>query len=240
MIPQDIIGEIRNVTSIVVGIQKRFHGLGINQFAARKVKQNCVVFEMFNDLGSNNTMSPSFSLNVGDIDGNVIGTRHCRCNGVFQLHFLWQFQGRLDRKTRIISFEVHSQIVCRLGSNGSNVTQSHHSQSLALDFSSTKQGLVFFHSFAGQTLFSQTLHVVDAINDSSGSQEQTTNDQFHDRIGIGSRGVEDWNTQFRHASHVDIVGSSTASVCWDFITFFGLIHSIFCFVDDRDSQQNEK
>eukprot|EP00977_Amphora_coffeiformis_P004297 scaffold901_cov167-Amphora_coffeaeformis.AAC.28 len=56
-------------------------------------------------------------------------------------------------------------------------------------------------------------HVVDSINHPSAAEKESTNDQFHDGIRIGSRSVKDGNTKFRHASNRDIVGTSSASVC---------------------------
>ena len=53
--------------------------------------------------------------------------------------------------------------------------------------------------------------MVDSIHNSAGSQKHTAQDQFLDGIGIGSRSVEDRDTQFGHARNGNVVGTGSAS-----------------------------
>mmetsp|Transcript_27158 Transcript_27158/g.44865 ORF Transcript_27158/g.44865 Transcript_27158/m.44865 type:complete len:231 (+) Transcript_27158:2658-3350(+) len=93
----------------------------------------------------------------------------------------------------------------------SNMTKTNHCQLFTFDFASTKHGLVFLHTFSCQSLCTQVFHVVNSINDTSASQEESTQDQFLDSIGISTRSVENRDSQLSHSSNRNIVCTSTTS-----------------------------
>mmetsp|Transcript_779 Transcript_779/g.1020 ORF Transcript_779/g.1020 Transcript_779/m.1020 type:complete len:267 (+) Transcript_779:439-1239(+) len=100
MIPQCIVGEIGHVPCGRIGIQKFLHGVRIHQFSASKIHQNSIGFEMSNGILANNTMCPTFfdsSFDIRNINRNIIGIRHGRCNGICQGNVAWQLQSRMHR-----------------------------------------------------------------------------------------------------------------------------------------------
>jgi len=91
-------------------------------------------------------------------------------------------------------------------------TESNHSQGLARNLLAAKECLVLFDSLLRQSLFTEVGHVVDSVNDTSGSEQHTTDDQLFDGICISTRRIEDRDAQLGHAIDLDVIGTSTASV----------------------------
>jgi hypothetical protein len=91
------------------------------------------------------------------------------------------------------------------------VTQTNNSQSLALELSSSKHGLVFFDTFPRQTFLAEFLHMINAINNPATTEQHAANDEFLDSVGVSTGRVEHRNTQFRAASDGHVVGAGTAS-----------------------------
>mmetsp|Transcript_1469 Transcript_1469/g.3064 ORF Transcript_1469/g.3064 Transcript_1469/m.3064 type:complete len:371 (-) Transcript_1469:298-1410(-) len=208
VIPDQIIGEIGNVLCPRALVEKFLHGVRIYQFAPSKVENDGIGFAMPNNVLSNNAVR---SFCVRNVQTNVVCVCYHRRDAIRQFQTPRQFHCRIHRQTRIVSHQFHPQflgIPCR---RRSNVSKADHRQSLSTDLSSTKHRFVLFNAFSGQSLYSEVLHVVDSINDSSASQKHAAQDQFLDGIGIGSGSVEDGNAQFCHASDRNIVCTSTAS-----------------------------
>mmetsp|Transcript_7915 Transcript_7915/g.19104 ORF Transcript_7915/g.19104 Transcript_7915/m.19104 type:complete len:266 (+) Transcript_7915:523-1320(+) len=210
VVPEKVFGEIRDVLS-VTAVQKFLHGLGVDEFSTSKVQKNGVGAEVRNNILSDDSVGSIFSLHIRDIDGDVIGAGDGGGDRINEIHVTRQSHGRLDTEARIITLDLHSQGLGIPSCHGSDVTKSDHGKGLSLDFLSTEHGLVFFDTFTGQSLFSEILHVVDSIHNSTRCQKHTAQDQFLDGIGVGSGGVEDRNTKFCHARDGDVVGSGSAS-----------------------------
>mmetsp|Transcript_30497 Transcript_30497/g.46693 ORF Transcript_30497/g.46693 Transcript_30497/m.46693 type:complete len:345 (+) Transcript_30497:406-1440(+) len=212
MIPKGIVREIGHVACVGGSIQKGLHGVGIYQFATGKIQNNGVALQVTNNICSNNTVSSTFSFDVRDIERYVISSGYSGCNRILELNDTRKLKGRCNRKTRIVSYNLHSQSIGTISCcHATNISQSNDSNCFPHEFSSTKHGLVFFYPFLGQTLFTQTFHVVDSIDDATASQKHSTKNQFLDGVGIGTRCVEYWNTQFRHASYGNVVGSGATT-----------------------------
>ena len=45
---------------------------------------------MFNDLLANNAMCTVLTLDIGDVDGDVIGTRNCTSDRIYKLELTWK------------------------------------------------------------------------------------------------------------------------------------------------------
>ena len=45
---------------------------------------------MFNDLLADNAMCTVLTLDVGDVDGDVIGTRNCTRDRIYKLELTWK------------------------------------------------------------------------------------------------------------------------------------------------------
>ena len=94
---------------------------------------------------------------------------------------------------------------------GSNVAKANDGQSLAHNLAATEESLVLLDALPGLSALSEGLHVVNTINDATGTKKHTAKDKLLDSIGIGTGGVEDWDAQLGHASDGDVVGSGTAT-----------------------------
>mmetsp|Transcript_23969 Transcript_23969/g.56496 ORF Transcript_23969/g.56496 Transcript_23969/m.56496 type:complete len:423 (+) Transcript_23969:366-1634(+) len=210
VVPEQVLGEVRHVFS-VAAVQEFLHGIRADEFATGKVQQDGVGAEVFDDVLSDDSVGSILSLDVRDVDGDVIGTRNGGRDGIDEVHVAGQFHGGLDAETGIVSLDLHSQALGIAGGHGSDVSQSDHGEGLSLDLLSTEHGLVLFDSLAGQSLCPEVLHVVDSIHDFTGSQQHTAQDQFLDGVGVGTGGVEDGNSQFCHARDRNVVGTGTAS-----------------------------
>mmetsp|Transcript_16949 Transcript_16949/g.38899 ORF Transcript_16949/g.38899 Transcript_16949/m.38899 type:complete len:436 (+) Transcript_16949:804-2111(+) len=208
VIPQEVVGEIRNVLGPLALVEELLHCLGIDQFATRKVEDYGVGLAVTKDGLSNDAVR---TLCVWNVQTNVIRVCDRRCDAVGQLEVPGKLHGRLDRQTGIVSHQIHSQCVRIRGGGRSDVPESHHGQRFPLDFSATKHGLVLFDAFPLLALFSELRHVIDAVDDASASQQESTEHEFLHRVGIRSGGVEDWDSELCHASDGDVVGTGTAS-----------------------------
>mmetsp|Transcript_2561 Transcript_2561/g.6955 ORF Transcript_2561/g.6955 Transcript_2561/m.6955 type:complete len:254 (-) Transcript_2561:49-810(-) len=89
------------------------------------------------------------------------------------------------------------------------MSQTDNRKRLPLQFLSAEHGLVLLDTFAGDALSSEILHVIDAIDDATTSEEHAAKHQFLHGIGIGSWRVEHRDAQFGHASHRDVVRTSS-------------------------------
>ena len=210
VVPKEILREISDVFT-VTGVQEFLHGFRIDKFSTSKVQKDGVRAEVGDDVLSDDSVGSTFSFHVWDIDGNVVGSSDGTGDGVDEVHVTRQSHGGLNTKTWIVTLDLHSQGLGIASSHGSNVTESNDGQSLSGNFLSTEHGLVLFDTFSLQSLLSKTLHVVDSVDNSARSQKHTAQDQLLDGIGIGSRGVEDRDTQFGHARDRNVVGTGSAS-----------------------------
>eukprot|EP00553_Chaetoceros_curvisetus_P005058 CAMPEP_0204633032 /NCGR_PEP_ID=MMETSP0717-20131115/26258_1 /ASSEMBLY_ACC=CAM_ASM_000666 /TAXON_ID=230516 /ORGANISM="Chaetoceros curvisetus" /LENGTH=142 /DNA_ID=CAMNT_0051651061 /DNA_START=10 /DNA_END=435 /DNA_ORIENTATION=+ len=94
----------------------------------------------------------------------------------------------------------------------SALTKSNYSESLSCDLTTTEQTLIFLNALFGKSLSTKILHVINSINYTSRTKEQSCKNKLLDSISIGSWRIENGNSQLSHPNNRDIVGtSSTAS-----------------------------
>ena len=84
-------------------------------------------------------------------------------------------------------------------------------QSLAHNLTTTEQSLVLLDALPGLSALSKGLHVVNTINDATGTKKHAAKDQLLDGIGVGTGSVEDGDAQLGHASDGNVVGAGTAT-----------------------------
>lgn len=112
----------------------------------------------------------------------------------------------------LTSNNVHSKGSGSIPSGtGTNVTKTDNGESLSHDLTATEQSLVLLNALPGLSALSEGLHVVNTVDDATGTKKHTAKDQLLDGIGVGTRSVEDGDAQLGHASDGDVVGAGTAT-----------------------------
>mmetsp|Transcript_431 Transcript_431/g.833 ORF Transcript_431/g.833 Transcript_431/m.833 type:complete len:298 (-) Transcript_431:450-1343(-) len=210
VVVKGVIREVRDVSSIIV-IQMRLKRIRIHQLAPSEVQQNSASLEVANNILSNNTMSSTLSLNVWDINRDVISIPYSIGNTIRKINRTGQLQGILNTKTGIVSHNIHAQMFGITRGRGTNVSQSNHGKSLTLDLPSAEKGLVLLNTLLRQSLLAQRRHVVDTIDNTTASQKHTSNNQLLDSIRIRTRSIKNRNTQLGHPRHRNIIRTSTTS-----------------------------
>ena len=90
------------------------------------------------------------------------------------------------------------------------MSKTDNSESFPHNLTTTEQSLVLLDALPGLSALSKGLHVVNTINDATGTKKHTAKDKLLHSIGVGTGGVEYRDAQLGHASDGDVVGASTA------------------------------
>ena len=105
VVPQQVVGEIGDVLS-GAGIEKLLHGFGIDEFAASEIEQDSILFEVRNHVGTNDAVGSALfrrSLDVGDVDADVIGIGDGGRDRIGQRDVAGQRQGVLHTETGVVA-----------------------------------------------------------------------------------------------------------------------------------------
>ena len=91
------------------------------------------------------------------------------------------------------------------------MSKTDNSKTFAHNLTATEQSLVLLDALPGLSALSKGLHVVNTINDATGTKKHTAKDQLLDSIGVGTGCLEDGDAQLGHARDRDVVGTGTAT-----------------------------
>mmetsp|Transcript_39242 Transcript_39242/g.82060 ORF Transcript_39242/g.82060 Transcript_39242/m.82060 type:complete len:359 (+) Transcript_39242:257-1333(+) len=210
VVPEDIVGEVGDVPSIV-SVQMILQCLAVDQLAPGKVEQYSPALEVLHDRLTNDTMRATLSLDVWNIDRNVIRISDRIRNAIRQINRTRKLERIFNRKSWIVTHHFHAQMFCIPRCARTDVTQPNHRQRLTLDLPPAKEGLVLLHPLLRQTLLPEGSHVVNSIHDAAGSQQHARQHQLLHRVGIRAGGVEHGNAQLGHARHGDVIRTGAAS-----------------------------
>mmetsp|Transcript_27769 Transcript_27769/g.41180 ORF Transcript_27769/g.41180 Transcript_27769/m.41180 type:complete len:268 (-) Transcript_27769:38-841(-) len=156
-------------------------------------------------------MSSVLSLDIRDVDGDVVSIGHSSRNGITQINSVRKLKSRSDGKTGVVSNNVHTKSRSVTSSGSSNVSKSNYSQSLSLQFLSSKHCLILLNTLLSNSLRPKVLHMVDSIDNTSRSKKHSSDNKFLYSIGVSSGGVEYGDSQFGTTGNRNIVRSCPTS-----------------------------
>lgn len=211
VIAAKIIGEVSDVSAIST-VKESLHGLGIHELATSKVEEDSIALAVVDDVSTNDTVGASLTLDVRDVETDVIGISAGSLDAVDESDLTGKLESTLDGKTGVISNNVHSKGGGSIPSGtGANVSKTDNSKTFAHNLTATEQSLVLLDALPGLSALSKGLHVVNTINDATGTKKHTAKDQLLDSICVGTGCVEDGDAQLGHARDRDVVGTGTAT-----------------------------
>ena len=105
VVPAQIIGEVGDVSAISA-VKEGLHGLGIHELASGKVEEDGVALAVVDDITIDNAVRATLTLDVGDVETDVVGIGAGGLDAVDKSDFTGELQSTLDGKTGIICYET--------------------------------------------------------------------------------------------------------------------------------------
>lgn len=101
VVPAKIIGEVSDISAIAT-VKESLHGLGIHELATSKVEEDSIALAVVDDVSTNDTVGASLTLDVRDVETDVIGISAGSLDAVDESDLTGKFESTLDGKTGVI------------------------------------------------------------------------------------------------------------------------------------------
>jgi len=101
VVPAKIIGEVGDIAAIAT-VKECLHGLGIHKLATGKVEEDGIALAVVDNVSTDDAVSAALTLDVGDVETDVIGIGTCGLNAVDESNLTGKLEGALDGKTGVI------------------------------------------------------------------------------------------------------------------------------------------
>ena len=101
VVPAKIIGEVGDIAAIAT-VKECLHGLGIHKLATGKVEEDGIALAVVDNVSTDDAVSAALTLDVGDVETDVIGIGTCCLNAVDESNLTGKLEGALDGKTGVI------------------------------------------------------------------------------------------------------------------------------------------
>ena len=101
VVPAKIIGEVSDISAIAT-VKESLHGLGIHELATSKVEEDSIALAVVDDVSTNDTVGASLTLDVRDVETDVIGISAGSLDAVDESDLPGKLKSTLDGKTGVI------------------------------------------------------------------------------------------------------------------------------------------
>ena len=101
VVPAKIIGEVCDVSAIAT-VKEGLHGLGIHELATSKVEEDSVALAVVDDVSTNDAVSATLTLDVGNVEADVIGISAGSLDAVDKSDLTGKLESTFDGKTGVI------------------------------------------------------------------------------------------------------------------------------------------
>ena len=128
------------------------------------------------------------------VQRDVVGAGQQRLQVLHAADFVRQAPGGVDRQHRIKADHLHAHGQRHVGNHRADRPQTDDAERLAADLVTGEAGLFLLEArrhLGGILQVAERLHEIHAVDDAASAQQHAGHHQFLDRVGVGTRGVED-------------------------------------------------
>ena len=200
---KDLIGgKVGHIRRDLAALERRRHGLGVDQLAARKIDDAHAVLHLLDRFCADGVAGIRVERHM---DGDIVAV----CENLVQLGDMLdrarQRQRAVNRQERVVAPDLHVETDGRVRNLDADRAEADNAQLLARDLRACIGRLALFRRRADVRRAREGLDPVCALYHLAGGQQQRAHNQFLDRVRVRARGVEHHDALFRAAVERDVV-----------------------------------